>query len=82
MKWDNVDFDRKQITVVAAYAKNGETQTLPMHSKLVGPLKAIFERRKGEHVFTRPDGSPIRSIREAFTNACQRAKLSGVIPPP
>ena len=69
LKWESLDFDRKQITIEAAYAKNGETQTLPMRSKLVEPLKVMLERRRGELVFIRPDLRPIRSIREAFTNA-------------
>jgi integrase len=34
----------------------------------------------GELVFTKPDGSPIRSVRTAFTNACRRAKLASVTP--
>jgi integrase len=80
LKWENVDFERKQITIEAAYAKSGDTQTVPWHSRLVEPLKALFESRRNEWVFPRPEGRPIRSIREAFTNACQRAKLSGVTP--
>ena len=41
------NFERNQITIEAAYAKNGENQTIPMHSRLVEPLKTLLENRRG-----------------------------------
>jgi integrase len=34
MEWDIVDFKNKTVTVLAAYSKNGETESVPMNSRL------------------------------------------------
>jgi integrase len=80
LKKDNVDLQRRLLTVEAAYSKNGETETIPLHSKLVEALRARMQESRSEYVFEHPDGTRIRSVRTAFTNACQRAKLAGVTP--
>jgi integrase len=80
LKWDNVDLDRKVLTIEALYAKNKETETIPLHSKLFDALKAMQAQQQGDYVFSRPDGARLRSIRTAFTLACQRAKLRDVTP--
>jgi integrase len=80
LKWSNVDLDKQQLTVEAAYAKNGTTETLPIASRLVEALRGLKERARGEFVFARKNGKPIQSVREAFTSACRRAKLTGVTP--
>jgi hypothetical protein len=51
--------DRRLLTIEAAYSKNRETQTIPLHSKLVEPLKARMAESKGELLFAKPDGNPI-----------------------
>ncbi|MCI0625908.1 MAG: site-specific integrase [Acidobacteria bacterium] len=86
----NVDLSRRLLTIEAAYSKNGETQTIPIHSKLLRPLKERMQESRSEHVFERKDGKQIafeqsdgkriRSVRTAFTNACERANLAGVSP--
>jgi site-specific recombinase XerD len=35
---------------------------------------------RGEHVFARRDGKPLRALRTVFMNACAVAKLDGVTP--
>ena len=80
LKKKNVDLGRQLLTIEAAYSKNLETQTIPLHSKLVEPLRAGMEATQGKFLFARCDGTPIRSVRTAFTNACERAKLPAVTP--
>ena len=80
LKWENVDLERRFITIEATYSKNREVQTIPIHSKLLAALKELFVVRRGEHVFAKADGNWHKSIRTAFTNACQRATLTGVAP--
>lgn len=78
LKKDNVNLSRRLLTIEAAYSKNGETQTIPIHSKLVEPLRAAMKRSRGEYVF---EGRQKKdSIRTAFENACERANLRGVTP--
>ena len=44
LKIENIDLNRKQLTIEAAYSKNRETQTIPLHSKLVAALQKGFSR--------------------------------------
>jgi len=80
LTWDNVDFRRRQLTVLAAYAKNGETRTIPLNSVLTEALERLAVNAKREYVFVKRDGSPYRSIKSAFTTACKNANLIGVTP--
>jgi len=80
LTWENVDLKRKQLTVCAGYAKNGETRTVPLNTVLTEAFKRMSTVAKREHVFVKPDGSPYRSIRSAFETACKNANLNGVTP--
>jgi integrase len=80
LKWENIDLERKLLTVEAAYAKNRETETIPMNSRLVEALRALKKSKTGEYVFVQRDGSPYRSTKTAFTTACRHAKLRDVTP--
>jgi integrase len=80
LKWEDVDFRRGLLTVRAAYAKSGEGRAVNLNSILKAALKQLKQKARGEHVFSKPDGSPYKSIRSAFQTACKRAKLAGVTP--
>ena len=41
LTWDDVDFQRRIMTVQGAYAKNGEARSVPMHDVLTITLKAL-----------------------------------------
>jgi len=72
LKWNHVDFDRKEITVEKTKGKC--VRFIPMNRILLqklGVLKKLAGR--GEYVFS------FRSIRTAFENACKRAKISGFV---
>ena len=80
LKWEDVDFRRGLLSVKAAYAKSGEGRAVNLNSVLKVALKQLKDRTRGEYVFSKPDGSPYKSIRSAFKTACKHAKLAGVTP--
>ena len=81
LRKDDVDLEGGYLTVKAAYAKNKERQTVPLHPQLIGPLKEQMERSRSEWLFVKKDGvSRLRSFRTAFSGACRRAKLTDVTP--
>ncbi len=81
LRKEDVDLEGGYLTVRAAYAKNKERQTVPLHPQLVGPLKEQMERSRSEWLFVKKDGvSRLKSFRTAFSGACRRAKLTGVTP--
>ena len=46
LKKENVDLENGLLTIEAAYSKNGKTQSMPIHSCLIEPLRDAHE---GEH---------------------------------
>jgi integrase len=76
LTWEDIDFRRGVITVRAAYAKNGESRSVPMNKSLTETLKAIrMSESMTQHVFCNRDGVPYRSFRSAFDRAVQTAGL-------
>ena len=75
LKWEDIDFKRGLLTVPAAYAKSGESRAVNLNSIVKAALKQLRERSRGEYVFSKPDGSPYKSIRTAFKTSCRHAKL-------
>ncbi len=81
LTWHNVDFKNGFLTIRDAYAKSGETWTVPLDLGLSEALSRLREDAKSEYVFTKADGNPYRSIRTTFDTACRNAKLSDVTGP-
>ncbi len=76
LTWVDVDFDRRTLTVQAAYAKNSESRSVSMNKVLTEALRAA--RMTGlatEHVFCNLRGGPYRSFRTAFERAVRKAGL-------
>ncbi|HEX4967652.1 MAG TPA: site-specific integrase [Nitrospiraceae bacterium] len=65
------------LSVPAAYAKNGQTRTIPLNSR----AREVLERRKGQSrsafVFSKPNGQPYKSMDKHLTKAVQQAGLAG-----
>ena len=67
LTWNEVDFRRHVITVRAAYAKNGESRSVPMNKVLTETLRAVrMTELATAHVFCILHGGPYRSFRSAF----------------
>jgi len=68
LKWKNVDLEKEEIRVVEA--KSGRSRKIPINSTLYSELiKLKSKEGKDYRVF------PFKSIRTAFTNACERAGI-------
>lgn len=77
LRWLDVDLGRRTVTVSAAYAKSGQTRTVPLNSVVLAALDRL--PRTGEFVFAKPNGIPYISVRN-FVTACRLAKLTDVTP--
>jgi integrase len=78
LTWGDLSLERGTVTVDAAYAKNKETRTVKLNSTI---RAALSQKKRGgcdDYVFGKPDGGHYTSIRTAFNNAVDRAKLEGV----
>jgi integrase len=71
---------RGLLTVQGAFAKSGQTATLPLNSKLSGALEHLKKSAKGEYVFTKEDGKPYLPIKNIFRTAAKRGGLNGISP--
>jgi integrase len=80
LTWEDVDFRRGMITVKAAYAKNGESRSVPMNTVLTATLQSV---RMGAlatgPVFCSRNGTPYRSFRTAFEHAVRQAGIDGLV---
>lgn len=76
LTWEDVDFESRDIIVRAAYAKNGESRSVPMNDVLTATLEEvrINSTAKGP-VFHNRHGSPYRSFRTAFERAVRKAAI-------
>src|SRR5712691_13303369 len=64
LTWADIDFSRRVITVRAAYAKNGESRSVPMNKVLTATLQTVkMEISEGDAVFRTPQGRPYRNFR-------------------
>jgi integrase len=76
-----VDLQRGFLTVEAAYAKNGETETVPLNGLVLEALKRLRQQSRSEFVFTSRTGQPFKSIRTIFDTARKRANLTDDVTP-
>jgi integrase len=71
LKWENVDFGERVITVEKA--KSGKVRSIPMNRVLVGELFCLKSQDgTSDRVY------PFKSIRTAFENAKRRAGIEGL----
>ncbi len=77
LRWQDIDFRLKTLTVQAAYSKNSKPRTIPMNSLVLEALSRL--PRKSEWVFTKPNGKPYTAVR-GFIQARTTAGLIDVVP--
>lgn len=70
LRWENVRFGERLITILAAEAKSKKLRKVPMDSTVVETLRAI--PRRGESVFG------VKDVKTSFHTACRRAKIKGL----
>lgn len=77
LTWEEVDFDRRLVTVESAYTKNGERRSIPMNEVLHATLEEVrIKQHKAGPVFLSRSGTPYRSFRTAFERAVKRAGIT------
>jgi integrase len=76
LTWDDVDCASRSITVQAAYAKNGESRSVPMNDVLTATLEGVrITSMATGAVFRNRNGMPYRSFRSAFERAVRKAAI-------
>lgn len=80
LRWADVDFSRRMLTVQATYAKNGHTRRVPLNGAVYAALVWMKSQAKSEFVFTTRAGTPYDSVRNGFDSAYTHAGLKGVTP--
>jgi excisionase family DNA binding protein len=75
LKWQNVDFDRKQISIKES--KSGKERKIPINSVLFSLLHALrSQNENSEYVFANPTtDKPYTDIKRAFSTACTKADI-------
>lgn len=81
LQWQDVDLRRGFLTVQGAFAKNGQTATLPLNPDLRRALEGLKRSSKGEHVFIKSNGEPYRTVQNIFKTARKKAGLGEDITP-
>jgi integrase len=77
LQWADVDFSRNLLSVSAAYAKNGQTRTIPLNSRAREVLARRKEQSRSAFVFSKTNGQPYRSMDKHLAKAVRQAGLSG-----
>lgn len=92
LQWQHIDMSRRQLTVEAAYAKNGKTRSVPLNSTVRAALEGLKARQIADHkvrhearqmvdyVFVKRDGGRYTSLRNGLDAACLKAGLKDVTP--
>ena len=80
LRWDQVDLLRGMVRLEVGETKNDDARGIPLIGELLAILRLRREERDAKHpdcpwVFFHENGNQIRSIKNAWANACQRAGL-------
>jgi len=78
LRLEDVDLKRGFLTVQAAYAKSGQTRTIPLNSPARLALDRLKTFAKGELVYSKPNGTPYKTIRKSFAHVCKQSGLKDV----
>jgi len=82
LKWDNVDLNKKLITLEHTNTKSKKMRRIPINSTL---RKILLEQKlkvgSSDFVFLSTKGSPYKrhdSLKQVYSGACRRAKIKGL----
>jgi len=82
LKWDNVDLNKKLITLEHTNTKSKKIRRIPVNSIL---RKILLEQKlkvgSSNYVFLSTKGSPYKrhdSLKQAYKGACRRARIKGL----
>jgi integrase len=76
-----VDLGRDIVTVPAAFAKNGKSESVPLTPRLQSALRQIIQSKpETEYIFMRANGQPFKSIQNIFRAAAEKAGVANIYP--
>lgn len=77
LTWNNINLDRRQITVTGESAKSGKTRYLPLNAEALDVLTRWKRQGTGTGpVFPGANGAQLTSTKKAWLNLLQSAELS------
>lgn len=79
LKWENVDFDQKTLTVVGSTSKTGKTRHIPLNDEALSILRG-WKKQSGVrsfdgYVFPSLDGEPMSEIGKSWEGLLKRARV-------
>jgi integrase len=76
LKWEDVNFAGRILTVVGETAKSGKTRHIPLNDEALSVLRAWYEQRKeSERVFPNADGGRLDNISTSWENLINSAQI-------
>jgi integrase len=77
LKWEDVDFARKQLIVQGVKAKSGHSRYIPLNSEAISILEKWCSNSAGELVFPNPlTGSAMTNIKSSWTKVRSMAQIA------
>jgi integrase len=78
LKWRNVDFEQRNLTVEGDTAKAGKTRHIRLNDEALAVLRQWKEQPgvKGVYVFCDQEGKPFHDMRTAWVGLLERAKIT------
>ena len=77
LKWEDICFQTRTMTVTGANTKNGQTRTIPLNEAAVETLREWRKASTGSLVFTNRKGEQLRYLKTAWRNLLRKADISG-----
>ncbi len=77
LKWRDINFDQKILTVIAETAKSGATRHIPLNPEALAILKQWKDQAgiKGTFVFTGKNGKPFFDLKTAWKKILGKAEI-------
>lgn len=76
LRWQNVDFDRRVITIEGDDSKSGQTRHIPMNKECFAVMQQWQSQQPNTVlVFTSDDGQPFNNVKKAWANLLKSAGI-------
>ena len=77
LKWKDLDFRTRTLTVTAAASKGGKRRIVPLNSEILLVLKEWQKQNaEFEYVFSGKDGERLVDVKKAFVSLLREAKIT------
>lgn len=78
LKWSDIDFDQKVLTVAAATAKTGKTRHIPLNEEAYKILRhwKTQDGIKSLYIFSGKNGAPFKDLKGSWNRLLKKAEIS------